>query len=379
MTGAPVSIAGIDVTFPGHALPTLAAVTMDIDAGTARAIVGPSGSGKSTLLRVVAGLQPATRGLVHVGSVDITRLPADKRPVALVAQTPVLFPHLTIADNVAFGPRAAGVDRRRARKFALEYLDLVSLDIDPRRMPHQISGGQVQRVAFARALAIQPSVLLLDEPFNALDPQLRDEMHRLVRDIRREMNPTVCVVTHDPREATVLAEDVTVMMAGRLVQSSASPQMFAEPAAVEVFRFLGGLNEIDGRVEGGSFRSTRGAIEFPVGSSTGHCVQQGPAVAVFRQEAVRIDNVDQVRPDSAARSGGVRMTGRVVGSQVHGPRAQIDIDTEAGRIHAEVMAGSPDHGGARPGSAIGVMVPVEAVRCLPPPASHQSNILSNMQ
>jgi spermidine/putrescine transport system ATP-binding protein len=228
-------------------------VTLAVPAGELFSLLGPSGCGKTTLLRLVAGLEWANSGRVRIGGRDMTRVPAHRRPVNLVFQHYALFPHLTVAENVAFGlrylegprpRRAAAADRVAA---ALALVRLGGLD---RRYPHQLSGGQRQRVALARALALEPQVLLLDEPLAALDQELRQAMQLELKRLQRTVGITFLLVTHDQQEALALSDRVAVMSQGRIEQVGTPLEVFERPETAFVATFTGAANLWDAEVLG---------------------------------------------------------------------------------------------------------------------------------
>ncbi|WP_051441503.1 ABC transporter ATP-binding protein [Arthrobacter sp. H14] len=257
-------------------------ISLTVEASQSVALLGVSGSGKSTLLRVAAGLEDPAAGQVLVDGEDLAGTPPDRRGIALVFQNPLLFPHLNVVDNVAFSARMAGFSRRRARRQALEYLDLVQLEDFAHRHPWQLSGGQEQRVSLARALARQPRLLLLDEPFSSLDSRLREDMYNLVSLIREHLEPTIVMVTHDRREASVLADSIAVLDTGRILQHGSVPQLHYRPDSLAVSRILGGLNEIPGDVTGGIHSSALGRVKVQ------DTVDDGAAFLVIRQETVNL-------------------------------------------------------------------------------------------
>ncbi len=217
-------------------------VSLTVAAGETLALLGPSGCGKSTVLRMVAGLERPDAGRVDVGGRDVTALPPEARHTGLVFQDYALFPHLSVLDNVAYGPRMRGAARAEAHGRAREALALVNLPDLAARKPGQLSGGQAQRVALARALATNSPLLLLDEPLSNLDERLRAELRSDLRDLFRRVGAGVLLVTHDQREALALAGQVTVMRAGQIVQSGAAREVFDRPATAWVAAFLGWAN-----------------------------------------------------------------------------------------------------------------------------------------
>ncbi len=235
-------------------------VTLDVRSGELFALVGPSGCGKTTLLRLIAGLEWASAGEIRIGGRDVTGAPAHRRPANLVFQHYALFPHLTVAENVAFGLRY--LERRRPRRAAAARvaaaLDLVRLQGFDRRYPQQLSGGQRQRVALARALALEPQVLLLDEPLAALDQELRQAMQLELKRLQRAVGITFILVTHDQQEALAMSDRLAVMSQGRIEQVGTPLQIFEHPETAFVATFTGAANlwdaEILGAAGGGKVR-----------------------------------------------------------------------------------------------------------------------------
>ncbi|NLU79843.1 ABC transporter ATP-binding protein [Micromonospora sp. HNM0581] len=281
-----VSIETLDHTYPGATAPTLRQVTLDVPAGTRTAVLGPSGSGKSTLLSIVAGLTAPTGGDVRLAGRSVLRLPPHRRDLGVVFQRPLLFPHLTVAENIAFGMRMRGTDRVVVRHRVAELLDAVALPGFTDRRSTELSGGQQQRVALARALAARPAVLLLDEPFSALDPQLRGDMRTLLTDLHRREGTTTLFVTHDRDEATDVADHVAVLVDGDLAQHAPPAQLFRRPASLAVARFLGGAaNAIAGTAHPGRFDCALGSLRL----DTPH---RGPGLLLVRPRAIVVADQD---------------------------------------------------------------------------------------
>ena len=273
----------------------------------------------------------------------------------MVFQRPLLFPHLTVRDNVAFPGRATGLSRREARDEAMRFLHLVGLPQLADRDVRALSGGQQQRVALARALAARPKALLLDEPFAALDPTLRAEMHELLLELRAVLEPTVLLVTHDHEEASALADDVAVLIAGRLVQNDPVDIVYRRPVGVEVHRLLGGVNELPGRVDRGVHHSALGALRLPAGATSA----SGQALLLVRHEQLRLTAAD----DPAAS---LVVTVEMV--RQRGGRRVVTVGRDRARLVAEVAAAEP----IRPGDVVGVVVPAEAVWPVQEQASGQT-------
>ncbi|HYU31343.1 MAG TPA: ABC transporter ATP-binding protein [Thermoanaerobaculia bacterium] len=219
------------------------AVSLDIRRGELFALLGPSGCGKTTLLRMIGGLEVPSAGTIRIGGVDVTRVPPHRRPAHMVFQQYALFPHLTVAENVAFGLRyKADVPRATHAGKVAEALSLVRLTGLEKRLPHQLSGGQRQRVALARALVLEPQVLLLDEPLAALDPQLREEVQVELKHLQRTLGITFLFVTHDREEALGLSDRVAVMRQGKVEQVGTPAEVFERPATRFAAEFLGAAN-----------------------------------------------------------------------------------------------------------------------------------------
>ncbi len=243
---AGVAVRGVSKAFDGS--PVLRDVSLTIERGEFLALLGGSGCGKSTLLRIIAGLESADAGAVLIGGVDVTAAPPYERPVNMMFQSYALFPHLTVADNVEYGLRAAGVPRAERAPLVEWALRLVRLEGLGARKPDQLSGGQRQRVALARCLVKKPTVLLLDEPMAALDRGLRDEMQRELVRIQRDIGTTFVLVTHDQDEAMSMADRIAVMDAGRIVQCGPPREIYDHPATRFVARFVGRVNLFEGRI-----------------------------------------------------------------------------------------------------------------------------------
>jgi len=243
-----ISIQSINKTFGSYA--ALENVSLEVPNGSLTALLGPSGSGKTTLLRIVAGLEFADpgNGKIKFHGEDVGDIPAGKRGVGFVFQHYALFRHMTIAENIAFGltvlPRAARPKKAEIHDRVFELLKLVKLEGLDKRRPHELSGGQRQRVALARALAIRPKVLLLDEPFGALDAQVRKSLRRWLRQFHDEIGLTTLFVTHDQEEALELADQVVVMRNARVEQVGKPQAIYDSPRSPFVYEFLGNVNKL---------------------------------------------------------------------------------------------------------------------------------------
>ena len=223
-------------------------VTLDIKAGELIALLGPSGCGKTTLLRIIAGFIMQSEGHVLIGENMVDELPPNRREVGIVFQNYALFPHMTIADNIAYGLAARGMPKAEQDARVTEMLALIKLDHIADRFPKQLSGGQQQRVALARALAVKPNILLLDEPFAALDKNLRLDMQIEIKRIQRLAGTTTVLVTHDQEEALSMADRVAVLNQGKLEQYAPPTEVYDAPSSLFVNTFVGSANTLPGKL-----------------------------------------------------------------------------------------------------------------------------------
>jgi sulfate/thiosulfate transport system ATP-binding protein len=266
-------------------VPVVNDVSLDIGDGEFFVLLGPSGSGKSTLLRAIAGLSGVDHGRIALHGRDVTHVAARKRGVGLVFQNYALFRHMTVAENIEFALRVRRMRARTRRQRRQELLRLVSLEGMDQRLPAQLSGGQQQRVAVARALAHKPEVLLLDEPFGALDAKIREELRRTIRQVQRELGISTVLVTHDQEEAFAMADRIGIMNLGRLLEIGAPHELYSRPATRFVATFLGAANLMLAR---------RTADGIQLGSNTvaadehGLAVHEHEVVAVVRPEEVEL-------------------------------------------------------------------------------------------
>lgn len=263
-------------------------VSFSVADGEFVTLLGPSGSGKSTILRLIAGLEVPDSGIIAVNGDDVTGIPIQERRVGFVFQHYALFRHMTLLENIAFGLRVRGVRRRERGERARELLSLVGLSGLEKRMPSQLSGGQRQRVALARALAPEPGLLLLDEPFGALDARLRKELRGWLKKLHDRIRLTTLLVTHDQDEALELSDRVLVMNKGKIEQDAPPQNVFDEPASAFVAAFIGESNHAEGIVgEGvvawGPFRFK--AIHLPRGRQARILFRPGDVyVTAFREK-----------------------------------------------------------------------------------------------
>jgi sulfate/thiosulfate transport system ATP-binding protein len=343
-----MSIALDQVTKRYQDQPVVNDVSIEVGEGEFFVLLGPSGSGKSTLLRAIAGLTGIDHGRISLHGKDVTHVRARDRGVGLVFQNYALFRHMTVADNIEFALRVRrmkAVDRRARRK---ELLKLVALEGMDERLPGQLSGGQQQRVAVARALAHKPQVLLLDEPFGALDAKIREELRRTIRAVQRELGITTVLVTHDQEEAFALADTIGVMNHGRLLEVGNPNDLYAQPATRFVATFLGAANLLLARqgADGILFGAT------PVNAEAAEPVHAGrehEVVAVLRPEEVEIASVrEQLTSNYIARGAveeivftgalerlRVRLLDEPCAAQLLGPSGNGDARLEITRTQPE--------------------------------------------
>jgi iron(III) transport system ATP-binding protein len=223
-------------------------VSFTIEAGQLVTLLGPSGCGKTTTLRMIAGLEMASEGRILIGGRDVTHLSAADRDVSMVFQSYALFPHMSVLENVSYGPSVQGVPKKDAYAMAMEKLSLVGLSGLEKRAPSELSGGQQQRVAVARALVLEPQVLLFDEPLSNLDAKLRRRVRDDIRELQQSLNLTVAYVTHDQEEALAVSDRIIVMSNARIAQTGAPRELYEEPVDLFVADFIGDANIIEGDV-----------------------------------------------------------------------------------------------------------------------------------
>jgi sulfate transport system ATP-binding protein len=319
-----LEIAGISKSF--GRFPALNGVSLQAKDKEFLALLGPSGSGKTTLLRVLAGLEQPDAGEVRFDGEDFLSLPVRRRRVGMVFQHYALFRHMTVAENIAFGlkvrPRSERPGKDEVRARVTDLLSLVQLEGLEKRFPAQLSGGQRQRVALARALAIEPRMLLLDEPFGALDAQVRRELRRWLRELHDRAGVTTVFVTHDQEEALDLADRVAILKDGELIQLGTPNEVYENPATPFVYDFLGAACRLPGRVDGKSLSVADWETKAPPGAP------QGPVEVYFRPDEVAFAPADgaglaaEVRA-TAQRGPDVRIEcvieGQVFELQAHGP------------------------------------------------------------
>ncbi len=319
-------------------------VTLDIDSGELVALLGPSGCGKTTLLRIIAGLETADAGSILFAGEDTTDVHVRERQVGFVFQHYALFRHMTVFENVAFGlrvkPRSVRPGEAQIKQKVLDLLKLVQLDWLADRYPSQLSGGQRQRIALARALAVEPKVLLLDEPFGALDAKVRKELRRWLRRLHDELHVTSIFVTHDQEEALEVADRVVLMNAGNIEQVGSPQEVWDHPASPFVYGFLGDVNLFHGRAHEGAVQVHGVRIDSPEHGSA----QDAKALAYVRPHDFAIARY------APGASGIVATLTRAI---VVGPIARLEL---------EPTESNPDNPGS--GTIIEAQLPAQQFRDL---------------
>jgi sulfate transport system ATP-binding protein len=339
-----------------HEFAALDDVSVTIPSGELVALLGPSGSGKTTLLRVIAGIEQAQHGRIHFGGEDVTDRPIRERNVGFVFQDYALFDHMTVADNIGYGLKVRKAPRLKIAARVKELLSLVQLDGLGDRFPKQLSGGQRQRVALARALAPEPKVLLLDEPFGALDARVRHELRSWLRRLHDELHVTSVFVTHDQEEALEVADNIVVMNKGKIEQVGEPGEVFDAPASAFVMDFLGGVNVLHGR--GRSGQGVFGGLVLPWDAA----VEGAPATAYIRSQDLVL---------SKTRSPGPALTGTVTHVRRVGVAVRVHVSTEG---HQDLTAELPNHEWAGLGIRRGdsVVAQVREARIFPADATDPS-------
>lgn len=326
------------------------ALTLEVRPGELVAFLGPSGCGKTTTLKMIAGLIAPTEGEVRFNGQAVTHVPAHRRGVAMVFQKPLLFPYLTVGDNVGFGLRMRRVPQHDVVRRVSEMLTLVRLPGFESRMPRQLSGGQEQRISLARALIVEPRVLLLDEPLSQLDANLRIEMRELIVRIQRELDITTIFVTHDQEEAVMLADRVALIFEGQLQQYDTPRGFYTKPKDARVARFFGGVNFIAGRKMGSRVETPVGTFDVAPGAHP-----DGQVVMTIRPEAVQLG------------SGGTgnTLTGTVRSAIYMGTHVRYLIDAMGIELHAIADPSTQ----VEQGHQIGLRLPQDRIWLVPPEVS----------
>jgi len=323
-------------------------VSFTIEPGTLVTLLGPSGCGKTTTLRMAAGLETATSGRILIGGADVTDLAASERNVSLVFQSYALFPHMNVLDNVCYGPISAKVEKARARELARNKLSMLGLAGLEERLPSELSGGQQQRVAVARALVLEPAVLLFDEPLSNLDAKLRRRVRQEIRELQQSLQLTVLYVTHDQSEALAVSDQIIVMDRGRIAQQGSPQALYRQPASHFLADFIGDANLVEGEVvrDGPALLFRAAGVALPVRAEG---VTAGPATLALRPHRLRL-----AAPDETV------LVGTCKRADYLGSHIEVLVNTAWGELlmFADADAAAPPAAGAliglvfEPGDAI---------------------------
>jgi ABC-type Fe3+/spermidine/putrescine transport system ATPase subunit len=329
-------------------VPAVRDLWLELHQGERLALLGPSGCGKSTTLQLIAGLLPPDSGQIVLDGRSLVGIPPERRDMALVLQKGLLFPHLSVGENVAFGLKLRGVNRADREAQALAMLAQVQLTGFENRRPAELSGGQAQRVALARSLVIRPKLLLLDEPLSALDANLRGDMQDLILQLQSDTGVTLLIVTHDQQEAVVMADRIALMFDGCLRQVDTPEALYQRPSDGTVARFLGGVNFFGAVAAGHRLRLTGGD------SLTLDSAHQGPVQVTIRPERV------QVLAERLCSTNLLPVT--VAQSRFTGTQRQLVLTTAAG---LELQAWVPPGQSFAVGQTAYAHLPPEALWCWP--------------
>jgi len=315
----------------GQFAPSVSNLSFSLGQGELLGLLGPSGCGKTTTLRMISGLVQATAGKIRVGGQDVTRLPTYRRNMGVMFQSYALFPHMTIAENIAFGLRMRKVPREDLARRVDTALAMVRLDGVANRKPRELSGGQQQRVALARALVVEPDILLLDEPLSNLDAKLRDNMRNEIREIQQRLRMTTVFVTHDQTEAMAICDRIIVMNRGKLEQIGTPHEIYEAPATPMVADFVGRINRLDGQ-----WRSD-GAVA--IGSSVIRAPSRGTGrvLVMIRPHRIALAAAGTAQAESAGDnvvSGTIRQVTYI------GDMLQYAAETTGGIVHVEKSTNS---------------------------------------
>jgi len=295
-------------------------VSFTVSPGELVTLLGPSGCGKTTTLRMVAGLEPVTSGRIAIGGTDVTLRAANERDVSMVFQSYALFPHMTVLENVCYGPLSTSSDKTKAKALAHAKLEMLGLAGLGDRLPSELSGGQQQRVAVARSLVLEPAVLLFDEPLSNLDAKLRRRVRQEIRDLQQSLALTVIYVTHDQEEALAVSDHIIVMEAGRIAQKGTPHELYESPVSRFLADFIGDANLVDGEISIGNGGATfaAGGAAMPVRADG---IPQGPATLAVRPNRLRL-----VAPGAGTVPGVCRRAAYL------GSRIEYMVDTPWGEL-----------------------------------------------
>ena len=341
-------------------------VNLEVKTGELVTILGPSGCGKTTTLRMIAGFEYPTSGSILIGDKDVAKIPPNKRGLSMVFQSYALFPHLTIYENVAYGLRVQKLPAKEIRERTERALDLMQLTTMAKRYPSQVSGGQQQRIALARAIVIEPSVLLFDEPLSNLDAKLREYMRDELRKLQKRLGITSLYVTHDQSEAMAISDRVVIMKEGRIRQVGTPREIYAFPQSRFVADFMGKANFLEVEVLGTDGESARidiGGKTFLVPRAGRVRPNSGSALLVVRPEALRLISLANVENE-------IPLKGFIDRFTYFGNIARYEVTTENSPLLIESY--NPEASSIfEEGDNVGVLIDFESVRLLPPEDKEQ--------
>jgi iron(III) transport system ATP-binding protein len=349
----PASVEFRNVSMRYGAVTAVDNVNFTIEAGRLVTLLGPSGCGKTTTLRMIAGLEIASEGQILIGGKDVTKLSAADRDVSMVFQSYALFPHMSVLENAAYGPTVKGLGKEQAKQMALEKLALVGLKGFENRYPSELSGGQQQRVAVARALVLEPQVLLFDEPLSNLDAKLRRRVREEIRELQQDLNLTVAYVTHDQEEALAVSDRIIVMSNSRIAQEGAPRELYEQPANAFVADFIGDANLVEVTVKS----VADGRAEVAIGSATislpARDLGPGPAKVAIRPEALLLSGT----------AGPASLPGKISKCAYLGNHLDVMVETEIGELFV-VQYGARTM--LEPGAPVAVSFAESGVTLIPP-------------
>ena len=356
-----VSVEGVAKSFDG--VPAVQDVSLNVRKGEFLTLLGPSGCGKTTLLNLIAGFLEPERGEIFIDGEAVTHVPPYRRSIGMVFQNYALFPHMTVADNVAFGLKMRKIASAEISKRVAEALDMVRMPQMGERTPRQLSGGQQQRVALARALVIDPKVVLLDEPFSAIDKNLRAEMQVELKQIQKRVGITTLFVTHDQSEALSLSDRIAVMSNGRIEQLSEPADLYRSPATSFVASFIGDINRLPCKIESASAAGVLlafGGMQVRLSASRANGFAPGTAAVLF----VRPEELALVAASDSAANFGVA----TVDTHVYqGTHVDVYVRYDDGRVLRARHSGFEAIGRFPAGSRTGVRANLDQAFLFPAP------------
>ena len=360
MQPVPITLAGISKGFEHGVKGQIFAVndvSLTVVPGELLTLLGPSGCGKTTTLRMIAGFEQPSSGSIHIGDRDVTGLRANERNIGFVFQNYAIFPHLSVFENVAYGLRVQNKADEEIRRAVHEVLELVGLTGYAQQQPHQLSGGEQQRIALARAIVFRPRILLFDEPLSNLDAKLRVQMRSEIQQLQKRLGITTVYVTHDQEEAMAISDRIAVMSGGKIVQIDVAEDLYDHPQNEFVARFIGRANLLDGQLT--SVESGKVAVEV-LGQTI---VVTGAPEGSKAGDAVRV----MIRPEriTLAREGSQGVTGRVASRTFLGEKAEYHVAVGEHTIQATLF-GQGRASAFTPGDAVQVIFPAENIHLIRP-------------